>query len=124
MILSPFLYESHLIPIKNIPAMACGIMFPVSLFALLGHISRASFSFIPSSYSYFLLLFVPSCIGLALGHLANLKQKNIRWRRLILRAVVGLMFLKLSLEMIKSLLSLAIGMKAIETPIEQMIRHS
>ena len=102
MILSPFLYESRSMPVQNIPAVVSCIMFVVSSLALLGQISRLGFSFIfaPAWQSCFFLLFIPSLAGLGLGWFANIRQKNIKWRRLFLRMAVTIMFLKLTAEII------------------------
>lgn len=101
MILSPFLHESGRMPAQNIPAVVSSIMFFVSSFSLIGQMSRTGFSFGYSSHWWlcFFLLFIPSCIGLCLGYFANIRQKNIRWRRLFLRFAVAIMFCKLTLEM-------------------------
>lgn len=103
MILSPFLHESQIIPAKSIPAVSACIMSCVGLFALFGQISQKGLSFIESPdifWSIYLSLFLPSVLGLFFGHIVNLKQKNILWRRWILRIAVLLMFLKMTFELV------------------------
>lgn len=101
MILSPYFHESEEMPIQNIPAVVSCIMFFVSAFALLGQTSRMNFSFEQSSQWWFcfFLLLIPSLFGMGLGYVANIRQKNISWRRLFLRLVVAIMFFKLTVEL-------------------------
>ena len=103
-ILSPYFHESEKIPVQNIPAVVSCIMFFVSSFALLGQISRKGISFGDSSHWWFCftLLFVPSVVGMGLGYLVNIRQKNIRWRRLCLRFTVAFMFFKLTVELVRA----------------------
>ena len=103
MILSPFLHESKIVPTKNISALVASVMFFVSTFALLGQLSQINFLVNSSSlwFTFFLLL-VPSLFGLIFGYYVNIKQKKQIWRRLLLRALVLLMFLHLSLELMGS----------------------
>ncbi len=102
MILSPYLYESQKMPAQNIPAVVSCIMFFVSSFALIGQISRMGLSFVSSpqwQFCFFLLL-IPSLIGLGLGYFANIRQKNIKRRRVVLRFIAIIMLLKLTAELI------------------------
>ena len=101
MILSPYLHESNIIPLKNIPALVSCIMFFVSGFSLLGQFSQIGFSVINSStalFTYFLLL-APSFIGLLIGYFVNVKQTDIKVRRLLLRTAVAFIFFKMTLEL-------------------------
>jgi len=102
MILGPYLYESHRMPVKNIPAVVSCIMFFVSSFSLIGQVSRIGFSFGNSSHWWFcfFLLLIPSFFGLGFGYFVNIRQQNIKWRRLFLRIIAAVMFLKLTLELI------------------------
>ena len=102
MILSPYLHESRKIPAQNIPAVVSCIMFFVSSFSLLGQMSRPGFVFASSGpwWFCFFLLFIPSLVGLCFGYFFNIRQKNIHWRRLILRGAVALMFCKMTIELI------------------------
>ena len=102
MILSPFLYESYRMPVQNIPAVVSSIMFIVSSFSLMGQISRIGFfgGQTPHWWFCFFVLLLPSFIGLGLGYFVNIRQRNIKWRRFILRIVVAVMFFKLTLEML------------------------
>ena len=101
MILSPYLHESERMPAQNIPAVVSCIMFFVSSFSLLGQISQKGFSFIQSSEAWFFywILFIPAFFGLFIGYVVNLKQKNIKLRRLLLRIGVWFMFLKMTVEL-------------------------
>ena len=103
-ILSPYFHESEKIPVQNIPAVVSCIMFFVSSFALLGQISRKGISFGDNSHWWFCftLLFVPSVVGMGLGYLVNIRQKNIRWRRFCLRFTVAFMFFKLTVELVRA----------------------
>ena len=106
MILSPYLYESYRIPVQNIPAVVSCIMFFVSSFSLIGQISRIGFSFGNTSHWWFcfFLLLIPSFFGLGFGYFVNIRQKNIKWRRLFLRVIVAAMFLKLTVELYTDLI--------------------
>ena len=102
MILSPYFHESRQIPLKNIPAAVSCIMFCVSVFSFLGQMLRTDY--LPfDNFSkwriYFFLLLIPSLIGLSFGYAANIRHKNLKWRRLILRSAVAVMFVTLSFEM-------------------------
>ena len=101
MILSPYLHESGKLPVQNIPAVVSCIMFFVSSFSLLGQASRMEVSFgnSPHWWLCFFLLLLPAFCGLSMGYFANIRQKNIKWRRLFLRFIVAIMFLKLTAEL-------------------------
>ena len=102
MILSPYFHESRQIPLKNIPAVVSCIMFCVSVFSLLGQTLKTDdlpFSHFSLWRIYFFLLLIPSLTGLIFGYVANIRHKSLKWRRLILRTAVGVMFVTLSFEM-------------------------
>ena len=99
MILSPFFHESGAMPAKNIPAVVSCIMLFVSLFSLLGQVSRIGFDFMNFSWSSFFTLLIPSVFGLFMGYWANIKQKNLKLRKLFLRTAVLIMFCKLTAEL-------------------------
>ena len=101
MILSPFLHESEIIPAKNIPALVSCIMFFVSGFSLLGQFSQTELFFASFSkrlFFYYFLLLIPSFVGLFIGYFVNVRQKNIKLRRLLLRLAVAVVFLKMTIE--------------------------
>ena len=101
MILSLFLHESELIPPKNIPALVSCIMFFVSGFSLLGQFSQTEIffeSFSENLFFYYFLLLIPSFVGLFIGYFVNVKQKNIKLRRFLLRVAVAGVFLKMTIE--------------------------
>ena len=106
MILSPFLHESEHIPAKNIPALVSCIMLFVSSFSLLGQFSQTGLVFAESSDGLFiyLLLLLPAFAGLLIGYVANVKQKNIKLRRLLLRIAVTVIFLKMTIELFVQIL--------------------
>ena len=107
MILSPFLHESEHIPAKNIPALVSCIMLFVSSFSLAGQSSQLGLFFIESSEDslliYFLLL-CPAFAGLLVGYFVNVKQKNIKLRRFLLRIAVSVVFLKMTAEIFVQIL--------------------
>ena len=107
MILSPFLYESQRMPVQNIPAVVSSIMFVVSSFSLMGQMSRVGFFWgnPPHWWFCFFVLLLPSFIGLGLGYFVNIRQRNIKWRRFVLRMVVAVMFFKQTLEVFSFLSS-------------------
>ena len=101
MILSPFLHESEMIPPKNIPALVSCIMFFVSGFSLLGQFSQTELffaSFSKNLFFYYILLLIPSFVGLFIGYFVNVQQKDIKLRRLLLRLAVVAVFLKMTIE--------------------------
>ena len=101
MILSPFLHESESLPVRNIPALVSCIMLFVSVFSLLGQLSQTDLFFMGSSdglFIYFLLLF-PAFAGLLMGYFINVKQKNIKLRKFLLRIAVAVIFLKMTIEL-------------------------
>lgn len=102
LILSPYLHESHQMPAKNIPAVSSCIMFFVSFFSVLGQISHIGFSFLYNETLWFcfFLLFIPACVGLCFGYIINIRQKDIWWRKLILRIIVAVMFFKITIELV------------------------
>lgn len=111
MILSPYFHESRQIPLKNIPALVSCIMFCVSVFSLLGQMLRTNylpFSNFSQWKMYFFLLLIPSLMGLIFGYVANIRHKNLKWRRLILRVAVGVMFVTLSFEMMDKITQLKV----------------
>ena len=101
MILSPFLHESENIPVRNIPALVSCIMLFVSSFSLLGQFSQTGLVFTNDSESLFIyfLLMAPSFLGLLVGYFVNIRQKNIKLRRILLRIAVAVVFLKMTIEL-------------------------
>ena len=98
-ILGSFLHESQKMPVQNIPAVIACIMLFSSFFGFIGQVSRIGFSFENLVLFYFLLLFIPAFMGMGLGYFMNIKQKNPLLRRIFLRAIVALMFAKLTMEL-------------------------
>ena len=99
-ILSPYLHESSQIPSKNVSAVVCCSMFGTSFFALLGQL-RAGFLWNHSNlfwWKCYLLLLIPSIVGLFVGYALNKKDKNSKRRSKLLRFLISLIFLKVSLE--------------------------
>ncbi len=99
-IISPYLHESKQVPSKNVSAVVCISMFFTSLFAIFGQIQGTEFPFKNSSFWWFcyLLLLVPSILGLFIGYFFNIKDKSRKRRSFLLKLLVFVMFLKLSAE--------------------------
>lgn len=108
MILSPFFHESRLVPPKNIPAVMSVLLLCVTGFSLLGQITQSSLSFNGSSEIFLVCLkILPGYfLGSLAGYIINIKQNSPHLRRRFLRFLVLLLFLKMTLEILKPVLPL------------------
>jgi len=108
MILSPFFHESRLVPSKNIPAVMSVLLLCVTGFSLLGQIVQNSLSFNGSSEVVLVCLqILPGYfLGSLAGYIINIKQNSPHLRRRFLRFLVLLLFLKMTLEILKPVLPL------------------
>lgn len=101
-IISPYLHESHHIPQKNISAVVCVSMFFTCTLALLGQLHHLPSFFQGGEFWWFcyLLLLIPSIIGLFVGYFLNQKEQSSLRRKLLLRSIIAIMFVSVSAEML------------------------
>lgn len=96
-ILSPLLHESSVLSLKKIsPSLSFATLF-MSVFALLGQLSKG-ISLNVSMKSVFPNLLLFAVLGLALGHFFHGRDKR-RKRIFIVRTVTVILFLKVSMEL-------------------------
>ena len=101
MIFSSYLFESSKTPVSKTPALVSILMLSVALSSLFFQQRLSGLSFLEDKnwLFYYLLLVIPSLLGIVLGFFFHLRQKNRNLRRWILRGLLVIIFIKLFLEL-------------------------
>lgn len=99
-LMSPYLHETKKIPPQNVSPIVCVAMFLTCFLAITAQVTATNFPFDKSVFWWqcYLILLISSIVGVCIGYIANKQDKNPKRRRLILRSLLFIMFVKVASE--------------------------